>query len=146
MRLSFLLEQYPACFVCLIWMILEVGDKWPYSWCFLGCCFQDLFSRAHSIFTLSPSSFSSIRLVRIHVVHPYNRSDMTAARGKNCIIILSDKSAFHMINNLSIAIHAFTSHILMPLSVDKMLYVNLSWNSIFWLWCIPLSTFLLLLL
>ena len=39
---SLLLRQCPACPVRLIWMVLEIGDKWPYSCCFAGCCFQDL--------------------------------------------------------------------------------------------------------
>ena len=24
------------------WMVFEMGGKWPYSCCFVGCCFQDL--------------------------------------------------------------------------------------------------------
>ena len=35
--------------------------------------------------------------------------------------ILSDRSDFHVIDNLLIAIHVFTRHILMSLSVDEML-------------------------
>ena len=27
-----------------IWMILEMGSKWSYNSCFVGCCFQDLFN------------------------------------------------------------------------------------------------------
>ena len=51
---------------------------------------------------------------------------------KKLRFILLDKIDFHMINNLSIAFHAFTRHILMSLSVDEMLllrYVNLPANS-----------------
>ena len=47
---------------------------------------------------------------------------------KKLRFILSDKFDFHMIDNLSIAVHAFTSGILILFSVDKMLlpsYVNL---------------------
>ena len=33
-----LLQQWPAWLVRLIWMVLELGDSWPYSCCFAGCC------------------------------------------------------------------------------------------------------------
>ena len=49
--------------------------------------------------------------------------------GKNSI--LSDRSDFHMIDNLSIVVCGFTRRILMSLSVDKTLlprWVNLSTN------------------
>ena len=38
-----LLQQCPACF-CLIWMVLEMGGRWPYSCCLVGFCFHDLFN------------------------------------------------------------------------------------------------------
>ena len=104
--------------VHLIWMGLEMGGRWPYSHCFVGCCFQDLFNIACSILVQFPSSFFFIYLVSIHVVHPYSRIDMAAA-WKKLRFILSDRSDFHMIDNLSIAVHDFTSHILMSFSVDN---------------------------
>ena len=42
------LQQYPACLVCLIWIVFMMGGRWPYSWCFVGCCLQDLFNIARS--------------------------------------------------------------------------------------------------
>ena len=39
-----LLQQCPTCLVPLIWMVVEMGSKCPYSCCFVGCCFQDLFT------------------------------------------------------------------------------------------------------
>ena len=71
MSLSLLLHQSPACFVHLIWMVLEMGGRWWYSCCFVRCCFQDLFNIAHSILVQLLSGFFSIRLVSVHVVHPY---------------------------------------------------------------------------
>ena len=44
-------------------LVLEVGGRWPYSRCCVGCCFQDLFNIAHSILVQFPSSFFSIHLV-----------------------------------------------------------------------------------
>ena len=44
MSLSLLLQQCLTCLVHLIWMVFEMGGWWPYSCCFVGCCFQDLFN------------------------------------------------------------------------------------------------------
>ena len=49
MSLSLLLQQCPACLVCLIWIVFMMGGRWPYSWCFVGCCHQDLFNIARNI-------------------------------------------------------------------------------------------------
>ena len=62
------------------------------------------------------------------MVHPYSGIDTTAA-WKKLSFILSNKSDCHMVDNLLIAVHAYTSCILMSLSIDEMLllrYVNLS--------------------
>ena len=128
MSSSLLLQQYLAWLVDLIWMVFEMGGKWPYSWCFVGCCFQDLFNIAGSILVQLLSSFFSICLVGIKVVHPYSSMDMTAA-WKKLRCILSDRFDFHMTNSLSIAVHAFASCILLTFSVDETLLstkVNLS--------------------
>ena len=54
-------------------------------------------------------------------MYPYSRIDMTAA-WKKLRFILSDRFDFHMIDNLSIEVHAFPSRILMSLSVDETLF------------------------
>ena len=39
----------PACFVPLtgmVGMVCMLGSKWPYSYCFVRCCFRDLFKTA----------------------------------------------------------------------------------------------------
>ena len=46
---SLLLQQCPACLVRLTWIVFVMGGRWPYSWCFVGCCLQDLFNIARSI-------------------------------------------------------------------------------------------------
>ena len=38
MSSSLLLQQCPACLVRLTWIVFVMGGKWPYSWCFVGCC------------------------------------------------------------------------------------------------------------
>ena len=42
MSSSLLLQQGPACLVRLICIVFVMGDKWPYSWCLVGCWCQDL--------------------------------------------------------------------------------------------------------
>ena len=49
MSSSLLLQQCPACLVCLTWIVFVMGCRWPYSWCFMGYCLQDLFNIACSI-------------------------------------------------------------------------------------------------
>ena len=46
---SLLLQQCPACLVCLDWIVFVMGGRWPYSWCLVGCCRQDLFNIARNI-------------------------------------------------------------------------------------------------
>ena len=49
MSSSLLLQQCPACLVRLTLIVFVMGGRWPYSWCFVGCCLQDLFKIARSI-------------------------------------------------------------------------------------------------
>ena len=86
-----------------------------YNFCFLGCCFLDLFYRARDILVPFLSS-----LISVDVVHPYSRIDTTAA-WKKIRFILSDRPDFHVIDSLSIAVQAFGKRILMSLSVEEIL-------------------------
>ena len=81
MSLSLLLQQCPACLVCLTWIVFVIGGRWPYSWCLVGCCRQDLFKIARSILVSLPSSFFSSHFVRVHVVHPYSSIDVMYSYG-----------------------------------------------------------------
>ena len=49
MSSSLLLQKCPACLVRLTWIVFVIGGRWPYSWCLVGCCRQDLFKIARSI-------------------------------------------------------------------------------------------------
>ena len=49
MSLSLLLQQCLACLACLTWIVFVIWGRWPYSWCLVWCCRQDLFKIAHSI-------------------------------------------------------------------------------------------------
>ena len=109
-------------------IVFVMGGRWPYRYCFVGYCFQDLFNIAPIILVLLPSSFFSISLVSVHVVHPYSSIDTTAA-WKKLLFLLSVRSDFHMTDSLSIAVYAFATHVVMSVSVDKTLlprYVNMS--------------------
>ena len=117
MRSSLLLQQCPVCLVRLTCIVFVTGGKWPYSWCLVGCCRQDLFNIARSILVLLPSSFFFSHLVSVQVVHPYSNIDTTAAWKKLRLILLV-KSYFHMIESLSIAVHAFVNRVSMSFSVD----------------------------
>ena len=79
----------------LTWIVFVMGGMWPYSCCFVGCCLQYLFKVACSILVQLPSSFFSIRLVSVHVVHPYNSIDTTVAWKKLRFIKMNP----HMIEN-----------------------------------------------
>ena len=46
MSSSLLLQQCPACLVRLTCIVFMMGGRWPYSWCLVGCCHQDLFNIA----------------------------------------------------------------------------------------------------
>ena len=49
MSSSLLLQQCPACLVRLTCIVFVMGGKWPYSWCLVQCCRQDLFNIALNI-------------------------------------------------------------------------------------------------
>ena len=120
-----LLQQCPACLFRLIWMVLEMRGRWPYSRCFVGCFFLDLFNIARSILVQFLFSFFSVRLVSIHVVHPYNRID-TIATWKKLRFILSDKFDFHTMDYISIAAHIFASRLLMSFFSTKIILIHKS--------------------
>ena len=120
MSSSLLLQQCPAFLVRLTCIVFVMGGKWPYSRCLVGCCHQDLFNIALNILVKLPSSFFFSRLVSVQVVHPYSSIDTTAA-WKKLRFILSVRSDFHMIESLSIAVHAFVSRVSMSFSVDETL-------------------------
>ena len=49
MSSSLLPQQCPTCLVRLTWIVFVIGGRWPYSWCLVGCCRQDLFKIVRSI-------------------------------------------------------------------------------------------------
>ena len=49
MSLSLLLQQCPVCLARLTCIVFVMGGRWPYSWCLVRCCRQDLFNIALNI-------------------------------------------------------------------------------------------------
>ena len=49
MSSSLLHQQCPACLVRLAWIVFMMGGRWPYNWCLVWCCHQDLFNIARNI-------------------------------------------------------------------------------------------------
>ena len=76
---SLLFQQCSISLVHLTWMVLEIWGKWPYSCCFMECCFQDLFSIAQSVPVQFLSSFFARCFVSIHMGYPYCSIDNTTA-------------------------------------------------------------------
>ena len=93
---SLFLQQCP-------WIVFLMGGRWPYSWCFVGCCLQEFCSQHSWVIAVW-------RFVSVQVVHPYSSIDTTAA-WKKLRFILSLRSDFHMIDSLSITVHAFVSRV-----------------------------------
>ena len=81
-------RPYFSSSVCLTWIVFVMGGRWPYSWCLVGCCHQDLFNIARSILVELRSSFFSSSFISIHVVHPCSSIDTTAAWKKRSFIKL----------------------------------------------------------
>ena len=65
MSSSFLLQLYPTDLVYFTQMVYEMGNKWPYSCCFVGCCLQNFFKTAHSILMQFSTSFFSKCFIRV---------------------------------------------------------------------------------
>ena len=115
-----LLRKCPACLVRLIWMALEMGGRWRYSYCFLRCCFQDFLNIARGILVQFRCSFLSVftksaSMWCLHIM------ELTRPLLGKMRFISSDKSDFYIIDYLSIAVHAFAIHISMSFSVDETL-------------------------
>ena len=100
---------------------LKIGGWWQYSCSFVGWFFQDLINVTHSIFVHFLSSFFSIRLDSVPVVHPNSRINTTDRSKKLCFFLL-DKSDLRKIDYLSIAVHIIASRILMSFLVDRTLF------------------------
>ena len=76
MSLFLLLQQCPTCPVHIILIVFMMGGRWPYSCCFVGCCFQILFNIARSIIELRAillnTQYFKVRRSRVKWSNPLN--------------------------------------------------------------------------
>ena len=78
MNSSLLLQLYTAYLFHLIWMVLLMRSRWPFSWSFEGYCFLELFNITRRFLLQFPSS-----LVRIYgFIHIVELTQPLL--GKNC--------------------------------------------------------------
>ena len=114
--LSFFSNAAHVLFVLLGWFV-----RWKGIGCFVRCCFQDWFKTAFSCsFHLV---FFSMHFVCMQEMHPYSGIDIATAWKKSDFISL-ERSDFYMMDNLSVAVHAFARHMLLSLSVDEILLLR----------------------
>ena len=101
-------------------MVYEIWGKRTFRFCFVGCCFQDLFKAVRSILVQFPSRLFSMYFVKVHVVLSYTNSTDTPTAWKNSRFILSDWSDFQIVHNQLIAAYVFPMCMLVSLSVDEI--------------------------
>ena len=128
MSSSLLLQQCPACLVRITWIVLVIGSRWSYSCCFVGVASRICSTQLTAFLCNCHQTFSPyVLLASMWCIH-IAVSTRPLLEKKLCII-LSVRSDFHMTDSISIAVHAFASHMLMLFSVDETLLprlVNLS--------------------
>ena len=120
MNSSLLLQRCLANLVRLILMISEMGFRWLYCCCFVGYCFQYLFNMASSILMKLPSSFFTVHLLSVLMVHPYSSINMNPDWKKNAFLFYR----MGLTDNVSIAVHAFGSYVLISFTGDKTLLLR----------------------
>ena len=72
---SLLLQQCPTCLARLTLIVLVIGGRWLYSCYFVGCCLQDLFNIAHSIFMYSQVTLSNTNNLYCHIIFSNNTNN-----------------------------------------------------------------------
>ena len=102
---SILLEQYPASFVSLTWMVCEMGDKWTYRCCFVGYCFQNFF--IHHTASLCSSNLAFCQSALLKSRWCSHTIVLTQLQFGWNPILFYQISNFPMVSNLSIAILHF---------------------------------------
>ena len=119
-----------TCLARLTWIVCEMGGKWSYNFCFVECCFQDLFKTSINILVyFSPLFFSFILLAFMGCIQTDGMTQTPLRR--NPVFFYWIVSDTRMIDNPSIAVHDFTRRMLTLLSIDEILllrYVNSSTN------------------
>ena len=89
---SLLLQQCPACLVRLTWIVFLIGGRWPYSWCLVGCCRQDLFKIAKNTASNLEKKYIYIVIHR-QTVSLYHHSSVWLDTQDFTLDLLSNRSA-----------------------------------------------------
>ena len=114
---------------CSFYFDGEMKNKWPYSCCCVGCCFQDLFLRHATSLNNSHLAFSPyISLESWWCSHTII---VTWLQLERILLLFYQRLNFHTINNLSIVIYAFSMRKFTSVLVDRIWlskYLNLSTN------------------
>ena len=110
MSWSPLLQRCPLCLFRLTCIVSVMGSR-------TTATLSGVASRTSSVLRAAflcncCQAIFSVRLVSVHVVHPYTSIDTTAAWEK-LRFILSVRTDSHMTGSLSIAVDAFAGHVLM---------------------------------
>ena len=119
-----LLWKCLACLVHLTWVVCEMEDKWLYSCCFVGLASGISSEQLIPFLCCSYLDFSLyISLTARWCIHTVVLS--------HCLekLLFCQRSDFHKIDNLLIAVHTLSWHSSTSFSVDKILlpsYVNWS--------------------
>ena len=92
---SLLLQQFSACITHLSRRVYEMGGKWPYIRCFVGCCFPDSFKTASLCRFYQTFSFKNF--IKVQVVQLYASNELD--------VLIHQRSDFHIVNNVSIVVH-----------------------------------------
>ena len=63
-RRTLFISSCTTCLAHLTWMVCEMRGKWPYSYRFVGCYYQNLFKTTRSILVHFPTRFFSKRFAK----------------------------------------------------------------------------------
>ena len=107
-------------------MVLEIGGRWCTTVVLWDVAFSICSIQLVTFVCSAHLVFFSIYFISVHMVHLYSRIDTTAARKKSHFI-LSDRLDFHMIDNLSITVHAFAMSFLHKLLGFDRLSESVMW-------------------
>ena len=69
---SLLIQLCPACLARLTWIVFVMGGRWPYSWCCVGCCHQDLFSIARNILVYRKKYLKPLETICMQINYYYH--------------------------------------------------------------------------
>ena len=116
--LYLLCHWYPALVVHFTWLLCEMGGKCLYSCYFVKCCFQHLFKTICSLFVGGSNLAFSPGIVSKWC---NNMILLTCLELRKCSILFNQRSDFHIVLNLSIAVSALPVCMLTLFSVDEIL-------------------------